>query len=77
MGDRAIREREGFLTESAAEAAFQLPRRFLQNRRHRSSGPAFFKVGKRVLYKLTDVEKWLTSCRREAGTSTTPGRGKR
>lgn len=33
----------------------------LANLRSRKQGPKFFKVGRKVVYLLGDIEKWLTS----------------
>lgn len=36
--------------------------------RHVGRGPKSFKVGRRVLYAATDVQKWLTSLQEETST---------
>lgn len=35
------------------------PRETVRYWRHVEKGPKWFKVGRRVLYKRTDVEQWL------------------
>jgi predicted DNA-binding transcriptional regulator AlpA len=36
--------------------------------RSKNRGPAYYKVGRSITYKLTDIEEWIeSSCRKEPG----------
>jgi Helix-turn-helix domain len=48
--------------------------RTLERWRSEGSGPAFVKVGRRALYRETDVEQWLEQQRRSFTTQTGEGR---
>ncbi len=49
------------ITADEAVAMFGIPRGTLANLRSQRRGCRFFKVGKRVLYRVEDFEKWITS----------------
>lgn len=50
-----------FLLESEAAALLRLERGTLQNMRLGGRGPAFLKVGARVLYDRVQLEEWARS----------------
>jgi len=39
----------------------------LRNLRSQGEGPAFYRVGRRVIYKRADLDAFLASCRVEPG----------
>jgi len=49
-----------YLTSAETADLIRRPTSTLAYWRHRGEGPPFAKVGKRVLYRRHDVEKWLT-----------------
>jgi len=51
------------LPEKIAAERLGLAVKTLQNMRWRRVGPPYLKVGKRVLYLPSDLEKYLESCR--------------
>jgi hypothetical protein len=51
-----------FTTEAAAHC--RLSPRTLEKRRVVGGGPAFYKVGRRVLYSLRDLDEWIARGRR-------------
>ena len=48
-----------WLTQEQLASRLDLSQRTLERMRNVGSGPRFAKVGKRVLYRLSDVEEWL------------------
>ena len=56
---------EFMITEEVAATA-RVPISTVRHWRAQGTGPAGFKVGKRVLYRRRDVEKWLNERRRAA-----------
>ena len=50
---------QDYLTMPEVAAITRTPIDTLRWWRHRSTGPASFKVGRRVLYKREDVTAWL------------------
>jgi hypothetical protein len=51
-----------YLTEQMFSERYLVPRRTAQRWRTTGEGPAFVRLGqRRVLYRLTDIEKWLAS----------------
>jgi len=54
LGKKAMTPRE-------VEAVYSIPMGSLANMRHLRMGPKYFKAGpKRVLYRVTDVEDWIS-----------------
>lgn len=51
-------------TELAAEKLFLSPRTMIRWRELRK-GPAFVKAGRRVLYRVSDIDSWLDSNKAE------------
>ncbi|HEY6321968.1 MAG TPA: helix-turn-helix domain-containing protein [Thermoanaerobaculia bacterium] len=51
-----------FTTEAAAHC--HLSPRTLEKRRVVGGGPAFYKVGRRVLYSLRELDEWIAQGRR-------------
>ena len=60
-----------YLTEHEAAAFLRLAPGTLQNRRGTGTGPAFLKLGARVVYKREDLETWAEA-RRRTSTSDRP-----
>jgi hypothetical protein len=52
-----------YLDQEAAAAYMTLSPRTLEKFRVRGDGPAYFKIGKRVLYKVEDLIKWVEAKR--------------
>lgn len=50
---------DDLLTTEEVAARLRTPAATLRYWRHIGSGPAGFKVGRRVLYRAADVEDWL------------------
>jgi excisionase family DNA binding protein len=53
------------LTPQEAAEFLRSTDRTLERWRHTGGGPAFTKVGRRVVYRLADLEEWLAHQRRE------------
>jgi hypothetical protein len=49
------------LTQREAAVALRLSERTLERSRVSGSGPPFCKLGRRVLYRADDLERWITS----------------
>ncbi|WP_141872071.1 helix-turn-helix transcriptional regulator [Microbacterium saperdae] len=49
------------LTQDQLAHTLQIPARTLEDWRTRSYGPPFIRVGKRVRYRASDVDAWLSS----------------
>jgi predicted DNA-binding transcriptional regulator AlpA len=52
---------EDFVDEKRLAVRYGLARRTWQTLRQRGEGPTYVKVGRRVLYRISDVEVWLSS----------------
>ncbi len=48
-----------WLTQEKLAARLDLSQRTLERMRNAGSGPRFAKTGKKILYRLQDVEDWL------------------
>jgi predicted DNA-binding transcriptional regulator AlpA len=46
------------LNQTQAAHALGMTPRFLENRRHLGDGPSFIKLGNRIRYRMSDLEKW-------------------
>ncbi len=57
-------EPSAVLRTDAAAARLNLSPQRLAKMRLDGTGPAFCKVGRTVLYRLEDLDKWLAGCRR-------------
>ncbi|WP_434617378.1 helix-turn-helix transcriptional regulator [Azospirillum sp. B2RO_4] len=53
-----------YLDEREVAAIYSLSVPFLRKRRHHGGGPAFSKIGRKVLYARASVESWLADHRR-------------
>jgi predicted DNA-binding transcriptional regulator AlpA len=60
------------LTQREAALALRLSERTLERSRVTGLGPRFVKAGRRILYRLEDIEAWITS-RVRSSTSESPG----
>lgn len=58
---------ESLLSTSQVSERFGIPAATLRYWRHRNEGPQSFSIGKRVVYKLSDLNAWLAH--QEATTS--------
>jgi len=58
---------EAYLTTQEVAARFRTPIETVRYWRQQGQGPASFKVGRRVLYRREDVERWANE--RYAATS--------
>jgi hypothetical protein len=50
-----------YITPRQAETFFRISVRYLSVLRGRGDGPPFVKIGKKILYSITDFESWLNS----------------
>ena len=50
-----------FLTQEEVAKLLRISPRTLERRRCTGGGPKFVKAGRRVLYRLEDVENWATA----------------
>ena len=50
-----------YADERVIAARYGIPTTTLRTQRSRQFGPPYRKVGARVLYKLSEVEKWIDS----------------
>ena len=60
---RASRESEALLDETSLADRYPClftNKRSLQNHRSRKTGPPYIKIGGRVMYRVRDVEAWIT-----------------
>jgi excisionase family DNA binding protein len=55
-----------YLHTAAAASYLGLSKSTLEKARITGSGPAFRKLGRRVLYALGDLDTWTESCRRHS-----------
>jgi excisionase family DNA binding protein len=55
-----------FLTITEAAELLRTPVATLRYWRHLDTGPHSFKIGRRVLYQLTDLEAWIAAQRGDA-----------
>jgi hypothetical protein len=47
------------LTPESVSEIYQIPKGTLANLRSQKRGPRYYKVGRRVIYFVEDVERWL------------------
>ncbi|MCX5806970.1 MAG: helix-turn-helix domain-containing protein [Proteobacteria bacterium] len=52
------KNKQAITAEQAAEV-YGLSKGTLANMRFAKKGPKFYKVGRKILYKVTDLEAWL------------------
>jgi excisionase family DNA binding protein len=57
-----------YLTTSEVAERFRTSAETVRYWRHVGKGPKSFKLGRRVLYDIEDVEAWLEDARRSANT---------
>lgn len=60
------------LTPQEAAEYLRTKDRTLERWRHTGGGPPFVKIGRRVCYKLTDLDTWLAHQRREHTSASAP-----
>ena len=48
-----------YVSPQTASKMFAMSTRFLEDMRKLGGGPPFVKLSRKVLYKVTDFEKWL------------------
>lgn len=58
-----------FLTTEEVAEAVRTPVETVRYWRHVGKGPKSFKVGRRVLYAVDDVERWLEEAREAGGAA--------
>jgi hypothetical protein len=56
-----MKETRKAITPEVASQIYGVNVGTLANLRSQRRGPKFFKVGRRVIYRVEDFEKWLTS----------------
>ena len=52
---------DSYLTSAAVTQRLGLHTRTLMRKRQDGSGPAYLKIGNRVLYRAHDVDEWLAA----------------
>jgi len=52
---------DNYLTPAAVAQRLRLHTRTLMRKRQDGSGPAYMKIGSRVLYRLDEIDKWLAA----------------
>jgi len=57
-----------FLTEKEASAVLRISGKSLQKHRMLGSGPSFYKLGGKVLYKLADLVHWTEQNKHQSTT---------
>ena len=65
--DRALVVRERLLSPEDLAEYLGVPLKTVYRWRYRGEGPASYRVGRHVRYKLEDVEVWLQSRREQDG----------
>lgn len=68
---RTLRDKLGLLSDRELADILDLTTDTLQTWRTENKGPAFTHLGKRVFYRLADVQAWIESCVKYPVTSTT------
>lgn len=63
-------EQAAYLPQSAAAEFLHHSPRTLEQWRLTGYGPAFYKVGRRVLYAVADLEKFIAASRRTSTSDT-------
>lgn len=58
-----------YLTTTEAAELLRTPAETLRYWRHVGKGPASFKLGRRVLYAVEDVERFVETARKEAAVA--------
>jgi hypothetical protein len=48
-----------YLTANDTSASYHIPKRTLERMRRDGTGPRYVKAGRRILYRLNDIESWL------------------
>jgi hypothetical protein len=64
MHPQNVRELPRRLRTADAAAHLCVSRSFLEKARLRGDGPAFLKLGKTVVYDVTDLDRWADARRR-------------
>ncbi len=62
--EQRVEEQKEFLTADEAAAYMRVSKQTLAKLRHQRKSPPYRKVGGRVLYKRTELEKWMDMPRR-------------
>ena len=57
------------LTITEVAALLRVPVATLRWWGHKGSGPDRFKIGRRIMYRQSDVDKWIDGQRRPRGTA--------
>ena len=63
-------EQPGHLSEKLLARRWGLSHRTLERWRHDGHGPAYLKIGGRIVYRIADIEIYEAERRRTAGVST-------
>lgn len=62
-----------FVTQSALARRWCVSPRTLEAWRWRGEGPAYFKIGGRILYRIEDIEAYETASRKTTSIPATAG----
>lgn len=60
------------IEESEAAEIIRETRRNFRQRRYDGTGPAFIKIGRKILYRRSAVLEWMLSHEKPAGTADSP-----
>jgi excisionase family DNA binding protein len=63
MPDQTAAREPELLTISEAAELLRVPVATLRYWRHLETGPRSFRLGRRVLYRHSDLHDWITTCR--------------
>ena len=59
-----LRHRSDFVGTAQAARTLRLAKHTLDNMRCAGHGPAYYKLGGRVFYRVVDVRAWVNTCMR-------------
>lgn len=58
MNEHTTHDPEPFLTQKQRARRHHISERTAERQRQDGSGPPYVKIGRRVLYRITDLEAW-------------------
>ena len=61
------------LTQQHLSEPIDVSERSLERWRVEGTGPAFVKAGRKVLYKIVDIDEWLDASRRKSTSESVEG----
>jgi predicted DNA-binding transcriptional regulator AlpA len=61
-----------YLIQKEVAAHLRLSERTLERHRIAGTGPPFVKLGRRVVYRREDIERWVEACTQRSTSETDP-----